>query len=221
MQFTITNPAANTTALNAVAFTDTLPAGLTVASASATVCGGTLTNTNPTTIHLSGATVNTNSQCIFSVTVTGAAAGSYSNTVSGAGAITSTTSGIGATGPASNTANLTVAAPPAITKLFGAASVPLNGTTSLTFTIQNPNGFVALTGIAFTDNLPAGLAYYDRNFFCCFANPGYAALFANGPEFDLDLVESTVLDGRTLKLIYVPHLHTGVPEGVGPKERHA
>src|SRR5206468_275952 len=28
-----------------------------------------------------------------------------------------------------------------------------------------------------TDNLPAGVAYYDRNFFCCFANPGYAALF--------------------------------------------
>jgi len=48
---------------------------------------------------------------------------------------------------------------------------------------------------------------------------GYAALFQDGPEFDLDLVESTVLDGRTLKLIYVPHLHTGVPEGVGPQRR--
>jgi hypothetical protein len=48
---------------------------------------------------------------------------------------------------------------------------------------------------------------------------GYAALFQGGPGFDLELVESTVLDGRTQKLVYVPHLHTGVPEGVGPKRR--
>ena len=48
---------------------------------------------------------------------------------------------------------------------------------------------------------------------------GYAALFQDGPEFDLDLVESTVLDGRTLRLVYVPHLHTGIPEGVGPQRR--
>jgi dihydrofolate reductase len=48
---------------------------------------------------------------------------------------------------------------------------------------------------------------------------GYAALFQGGPEFDLELVESTVLDGRTLKLVYVPHLHTSIPEGVGPQRR--
>jgi hypothetical protein len=51
------------------------------------------------------------------------------------------------------------------------------------------------------------------------ARAGYAALFQDGPEFDLDLVESTVLDGRTLKLVYGPHLHTGIPEGVGPQRR--
>ncbi|KRC51057.1 deaminase [Leifsonia sp. Root227] len=52
---------------------------------------------------------------------------------------------------------------------------------------------------------------------------GRAALFHGGPEFDLDLVESTVLDGRTLKLVYAPHLHQHgeVPEGVGPKRRIA
>jgi len=162
LQFTITNPAANTTALNGVAFTDTLPAGLTVASnGGASQCGGTLTTTNPTTIHLAGATVNQNSQCVFSVTVTGAVAGNYSNLVSGGGAITSTTGGIGATGPASNTANLTVAAPPVITKSFGASTVPKSGTVSLTFNINNPNTTAALTGIAFTDNLPSGL--FDGN----------------------------------------------------------
>ncbi|MEA5456116.1 dihydrofolate reductase family protein [Sinomonas sp. JGH33] len=45
---------------------------------------------------------------------------------------------------------------------------------------------------------------------------GGAALFHGGAEFDLDLIESSVLDGRTHKLVYAPHLHRGIPEGVGP-----
>ena len=50
---------------------------------------------------------------------------------------------------------------------------------------------------------------------------GYASIFHDGAEFDLDLIESTVLDGRTLKLVYEPTPHTGIPEGVGPKPRTA
>src|SRR5947209_17098685 len=156
LTFTITNPAANTVALTGVAFTDTLPTGLTVANASATVCGGTLTTTNPTGIALTGATIAVNSQCQFSVTVTGAASGLYTNTT---GNVTSTNGGTGNTA----SANLTVASPPTITKAFGAAQIPLNGTTSLTFTIQNPNTAVTLNGIAFTDNLPAGLLVATPN----------------------------------------------------------
>jgi fimbrial isopeptide formation D2 family protein/uncharacterized repeat protein (TIGR01451 family) len=156
LTFTITNPAANTVSLTGVAFTDTLPTGLTVANASATVCGGTLTTTAPTGIALSGATIAVNGQCQFSVTVTGAVSGQYTNTT---GAVTSTNGGTGNTA----TANLTVASPPSITKAFGAASIPLNGTTSLTFTIQNPNTGLTLNGIAFTDNLPAGLVVATPN----------------------------------------------------------
>lgn len=48
---------------------------------------------------------------------------------------------------------------------------------------------------------------------------GYASLFADGPEFDLDLVRSTVLDGRTLNLLYRTTPHTDVPEGAGPQLR--
>ncbi|WP_432948186.1 dihydrofolate reductase family protein [Kribbella sp. CA-253562] len=49
---------------------------------------------------------------------------------------------------------------------------------------------------------------------------GDAALLHGGAELDLELVESTVLDGRTQKLVYIPHLHSEVPEGVGPQRRN-
>lgn len=49
---------------------------------------------------------------------------------------------------------------------------------------------------------------------------GYAALFQGGAEFDLDLVETKVFDGRTVKLVYEPHLHGEIPEGVGPMRSH-
>src|SRR6185437_14115011 len=156
LNFTITNPAANTTALTGVAFTDTLPTGLTVASATSTVCGGTLTTTNPTGIALTGATVNTGTPCTFSVMVTGAAAGVYTNTT---GNVTSTNGGTGNTA----NANLTVGQPPTITKAFGAASILLNASTSLTFNIANPNTNLALTGVAFSDTLPAGLVVATPN----------------------------------------------------------
>lgn len=49
---------------------------------------------------------------------------------------------------------------------------------------------------------------------------GEAALFQDGAEFDLELIKSTVLDGRTHKLVYAPHLHGKVPEGGGPQRRN-
>ena len=50
-----------------------------------------------------------------------------------------------------------------IIKAFGAASIPLNGSTSLTFTIQNNNTTTALTGVGFSDTLPAGLVISTPN----------------------------------------------------------
>ncbi|PYP83366.1 MAG: hypothetical protein DMF61_23535 [Blastocatellia bacterium AA13] len=150
LTFTITN--SNTFDMTGVGFTDTLPAGLTVASGTSTTCGGgTLTSTAPSTITLAGGSIGAGTSCTFSVTVTGVTAGVKNNTT---GAVTSTESGPGAV---SNTATVTVLAAPTIAKQFSAPTVPLNGTATLTFTISNPNGTAALAGVAFTDNLPAGL----------------------------------------------------------------
>src|SRR5262249_11527866 len=123
---------------------------------SSTVCGGTLTTTAPTGITLAGATVAASGQCQFSVTVTGTAAGSYTNTT---GNVSSTNGGTGNTA----FATLTVATPPSMSKAFGATSIGLAGSTSLSFTITNPNISLAFTGVAFTDSLPAGLTVSTPN----------------------------------------------------------
>ena len=70
-----------------------------------------------------------------------------------------------------NTAAL-VPKPPTIIAAFGAASVPINGSTALTFTITNPNASV-LTGVGVSDTLPAGLVVSTPN--------GYEGSCGGGP----------------------------------------
>lgn len=52
---------------------------------------------------------------------------------------------------------------PTIAKAFGSASIALNETTSLSFTIYNANVSSPLTGVGFTDTLPAGLLVATPN----------------------------------------------------------
>lgn len=47
--------------------------------------------------------------------------------------------------------------PPVITKAFGMSTIPVNGTSKLTFTIVNRNPTLKLTGVGFSDVLPTGL----------------------------------------------------------------
>jgi hypothetical protein len=52
---------------------------------------------------------------------------------------------------------------PTLTKAFGASAFALGGTDTLTFDLNNPNAGSPLTGLAFTDTLPAGLLIATPN----------------------------------------------------------
>ncbi|HTD23813.1 MAG TPA: hypothetical protein VK738_14230, partial [Terriglobales bacterium] len=157
LTFTIANPPANVT-LTGIAFTDNLPAGLVVATPNGltNTCGGAATAVAGSgSVSLSAVTLAASASCTVSVNVQGAAAGIDNNSVQ----VTSTEGGTGNT----SNASITVVGPPVIIKAFGAASVALNGSTSLTFTIQNNNTTTALSGIGFSDTLPAGLVVSTPN----------------------------------------------------------
>jgi uncharacterized repeat protein (TIGR01451 family) len=156
--FTLNNP--NATALTGVGFNDALPSGLIVSTPNGltATCTGTINATSGGgTISLTGGSLAASSACTISVNITGTAAGVFNNTT---GPLSSTEGG---TGTPSNTASITVVGPPAISKAFGAASIAINGSTALSFTITNSNSTTTLTGVAFSDTLPAGLVVSTPN----------------------------------------------------------
>ena len=108
LTFTITNPAADTVGATGVAFTDTLPAGLVVATPNglANTCGGTATAVAGSgSVSMSAGTIATGSGCTLSIAVNTSAPGTFVNT---SAPVTSTNGGTGTTG----SATLHVAAPP-------------------------------------------------------------------------------------------------------------
>src|SRR6185437_4734968 len=157
LTFTLTSANQNLS-ISGAAFTDNLPAGLVVAPTPNlnNTCGGTATETaGASSVSLSGATLAPGASCTVSANVQGTTGGVKNNSVQ----VTSINAGTGNT----SNASVTVGAPPVIDKAFGAASIPLNGSTSLSFTISNPNVRAALSGVAFTDTLPAGLVISTPN----------------------------------------------------------
>ncbi len=154
LTFTLDNTAAGNQALTGVAFTDVLPAGLSVADSTSSQCGGSnnLTTTAATrTIALTGGSLAAGASCTFNVTVTGTTEGQYNNVT---GFISSAQSG---TSTNYATASLTVIAPPVLAKSFSPTSIFTGNTSTLSFTVTNPNISSSLSGIGFTDTLPAGL----------------------------------------------------------------
>ena len=166
LTITVTNP--NVVPIRAVAFTDTYPAGVlnTAAPAAAFTpasvtagCTGTITGgaANGNNVGLSAGVIPADTSCDISVKVVAAAVGNYNNVTS---AITTTNNGILVTGlPATKILDVQAAVPPFIAKVFAPASLGVNETSTLTFTITNPNNAVigAIAGVAFSDTYPTNI----------------------------------------------------------------
>jgi len=146
--------------LSGIAFSDFLPSGLIVSTPNGLTgsCGGGTIVASPgsSSISLTGAALAVSGSCAFSVNVTGTSGGVKNNVT------TQITTAGGAVGGVA-LASVTVVLPPVIAKAFGAPTVPLNQSTSLTFTITNPNATVPLSSVGFLDTLPAGLVISTPN----------------------------------------------------------
>ena len=155
--FTINN-SAEAAGVTDLAFTDTLPANVTIATpAQLTSDCGTPTLTGAEgggTISMSGGTVGAFGACTLTVNVTSATAGTHTNPI-----VTLTSS----TGTSDSVAvGLTVdTALPGFSKSFSPASVNLGQRSTLTFTIDNTLNAAVIGTLDFTDNLPSGMLVAD------------------------------------------------------------
>src|SRR5439155_19396007 len=119
-------------------------------------CGGGTISAVDDVIALSGATLAGGDACTFSVLVTAATRGTKNNTT---GSISSNEGGVGLTASAS----IDVILPATIAKTFVPGNLSVGGTTSLSFTLTNPNANYALSAVGFTDLLPSGLVVATPN----------------------------------------------------------
>ncbi|MCB0207993.1 MAG: DUF11 domain-containing protein [Anaerolineae bacterium] len=153
--FTIT---AGTTPVTDLAFTDTLPAGVTIAdpaNATTSCTDGILTAPDGgDTISLSNGSVGASGSCTVSVDVTSSTVGTHSNT---SGDLTSSE---GNSGTAA--ADLIVATNrPGFSKSFSPSTVFYGQRSTLTFTIDNTANSSLASNLTFTDNLPTGMVIAD------------------------------------------------------------
>ncbi len=153
--FTIDNTLGGVS-LNGLAFTDSLPSGMTLAAPAfvSNTCFGTVTATNGgSSISLADGMVGTGESCGIIVNVT--ASGGVENIT-----YTNTTSVLTWTGAEGNAAtdDLTVAVDrPGFSKSFAPSSVEIGGRSTLTFTIDNSHSGSDAVTLSFTDVLPAGM----------------------------------------------------------------
>jgi len=163
LTYTVTNP--NLAPLTNVQFSYTVPAGIVLITQLGGTCstlatGGGMFSINPGVGTFSStSTVLAGFQsCSIIVRVRATATGSIVNTTS---TVTSNQAAPGGPGSATLTVNPVVV--PTLTKAFGAASILLGGSTSLSFTLRNPNASTTLTGVAFTDAFPSGVVVATPN----------------------------------------------------------
>lgn len=172
LRFTLYNTDPSAVDLTGVTFTDTLPDGLEVdnPAGASTTCEGSPTwspSAGESTLTFgdpSGASMAIDSTCTAQVSITATRAGTFDNV---SGYISSTQSGEN-TGPDGYaTDSLTAIAPPQLSKNFAATTILTDTSTTLSFTLTNPNQSASLSGIGFIDDLPAGLTVADSTSSVC------------------------------------------------------
>ncbi|MBY6162555.1 hypothetical protein KUV73_16845 [Mameliella alba] len=157
LEFTLTNYSRSGSATG-ITFTDDLDAMLSGATASAlpaTPCGAGSSLGGSGLLTFTGGELAAGASCSFSVTVNvpgAAAAGTYVNTTSAA---TATIGGVSVAGSSLGQDTLTVEAlpvlsPPVLTHVFQSNPLLPGGSVDVVYTLTNPNGGTALSGLGFT-----------------------------------------------------------------------
>ena len=148
LTITLSNPSA--AAMTGAAFTDTLPSGLT-ASAPGGTCVGTKAASGAT-VSITGGTIPAGGSCTVTATVTATSIGLKINIIPVGGlTVTGPTAMVNAT---EATDDITVLAPPTITKSFLTSPIlPNSGTSTLQIVLTNGSS-AAMTAATFTDTFP-------------------------------------------------------------------
>ena len=161
LTFTIANTQTGNVALTGVSFLDDLPAGIEVApTPSDATSGAGCTSVifaplaGDQSLSYTAGNMTAGATCTASVKVVATQAGVFDNVT---GYIRSNESGENTTSSGYGRATLTAILPPTIHKAFADAQILTASTTTLSFSITNPNPATSVTGIAFTDTLPAGI----------------------------------------------------------------
>ena len=166
LTLTLTNTNSTADALTAP-LTDSLPAGIFIAGAGTTTCGGVVVgNAGEANVTLRGGTIPAAGSCTVTIPVKGAVGGSYINSI-GIGALM-TSSGTNST-PAIATLTITGTGggggtgggtAPTVGKTFSPSSITQNGVSTVTLTLNNSNSSPASLTSSFTDSLPVGMVVY-------------------------------------------------------------
>ncbi|MFO1311766.1 MAG: hypothetical protein U1F41_06815 [Burkholderiales bacterium] len=154
-------------------FTDTMPAGVTIAGSNTGTCTG-VTNT-PTVVTMASGTDIPIGGCTIVVTITSTTVGTVTNTTG------TLTTNAGTTPPAS--APLTVTASNVgLAKTIAPATIPQGGTATLTLTLSNTSGAAIALTAPFTDTMPAGVTITGANTGTCagVTNTATAVTMASG-----------------------------------------
>ncbi len=151
LTFSISNDGG--TPVDSIAFTDTLPAGMTIATPANVLhdCSDAIVSApeGGDTISVNSARLAGSSSCTISVNVTSSTIGTHTNTTS---ALTSS-DGSGGTATDDLIVDATL---PDFSKSFSPSAINIGQISTLTFDIDN-SGRAIRTGVQFTDNLPSGM----------------------------------------------------------------